>query len=60
MTKFTKEQQELLERIIVFEGDSDVFDVTGNVKGNVKGSVLGSVWGIEGNVWGSVLGDDLH
>lgn len=45
MTKFTKEQQELLERIIVFEGDSDVFDVKGSVKGSVKGNVLGNVEG---------------
>jgi hypothetical protein len=51
MTKFTKEQQELLERIIVFEGDSDVFDVKGNVEGSVKGHVGGSV---EGNVEGNV------
>ena len=43
MTKFTKEQQELLEQIIVFEGDSDVFDVKGNVKGNVLGDVEGDV-----------------
>ena len=59
MTKFTKEQQELLERIIVFEGDSDVFDVKGEVNGSVggdvEGDVLGSVWGsVKGNVLGSV------
>ncbi len=58
MTKFTKEQQELLERIIVFEGDSDVFDVKGNVKGNVWGSVKGNVLGsVKGNVLGDVEGD---
>ena len=35
MTKFTKEQQKLLEQIIVFHGDGF----------SVRGSVLGHVWG---------------
>ena len=55
MTKFTKEQQELLERLITFrEGSDDVFGIEGDVKGNVNGDVCGNV---EGDVCGNVKGD---
>ena len=59
MTKFTKEQQKLLEQIIVFHGDgfSVRGSVLGHVWGNVEGDVGGNVWG---NVWGDVGGHVLN
>ena len=69
MTKFTKEQQKLLEEIIDFREDGK-FDVGGINIGHVDGNVHGDVWGdvkgnvhgdvkrsVEGSVEGSVCGD---
>jgi len=58
MTKFTAEQQELLEELIEFTDRG--FNINGSVKGNVEGSVEGSVWGdIKGSV-GPVKEKPLH
>lgn len=54
MTKFTKEQQDILEAGILFREGSDVYDIKGSLKGSVLGDVEGSV---EGDVWGSVKGN---
>jgi outer membrane lipoprotein SlyB len=72
MTKFTKEQQEEIEKVISFgsSGKMHAIKITGNVwnsvLGNVGGSVWGDVWGnvcgsvkgsVEGDVWGNVGGN---
>ena len=73
MTKFTKEQQKVLEDVINFDGKKvDILNkftrnyclrsvwgsVWGSVEGNVYGSVKGDVRGdVWGSVWGSVKGD---
>jgi outer membrane lipoprotein SlyB len=64
MTKFTKEQQEEIEKVISFgsSGKMHAIKITGNVwnsvLGNVGGSVCGSVKGsVEGDVWGNVGGN---
>ena len=64
MTKFTKEQQQILEDVINFDGKRVTIlnRFTGgfllwSVYGDVTGSVYGSVWGdVYGNVMGGVLG----
>ena len=68
MTKFTKEQQQILEDVINFDGKRVnilnrftggflLWSVEGNVWGNVEGNVEGSVEGsVLGNVWGYVEG----
>jgi hypothetical protein len=60
MTKFTPEQQEVLEELIEFTDDGG-FNILGTVKGDVNGDVIGCVKGsvgsyIGGNVWGSISG----
>lgn len=68
MTKFTPEQQAILEEKIEFDVSTDPrgFSVLGTVEGNVLGDVKGHVWGdvkgnvegnVEGRVWGNVVGD---
>jgi hypothetical protein len=60
ISKFTKEQQDMLEELIEFTDDGG-FNILGDVSGDVNGSVLGCVKGsvgsyIGGNVWGSISG----
>jgi hypothetical protein len=52
MTKFTPEQQKVLEKKIRFM-DGDRFDIIGNLYGSVGGDVCGDVWG---SIWGGVDG----
>jgi hypothetical protein len=59
-SKFTPEQQEILEKLIEFTDDGG-FNILGDVKGDVNGDVLGCVKGsvgsyIGGNVWGNISG----
>jgi len=59
-SKFTPEQQAILEKLIEFT-DDDEFNILGDVKGDINGNVLGCVRGsiggyISGNVWGSISG----
>jgi len=60
ISKFTKEQQDVLEKLIEFTDDGE-FNILGDVKGDINGDVLGCVRGsvggyISGNVWGSISG----
>ena len=60
ISKFTKEQQDMLEELIEFTDDGG-FNILGDVNGDVNGSVIGCVKGsvgsyIGGNVWGSISG----
>ena len=62
MTKFTKEQQQVLESAITFcNKKTDILQVrcnVGSVKGDVWGDVLGDVVGdVGGNVRGDVGGN---
>jgi len=59
-SKFTPEQQAILEKLIEFTDDGG-FNILGDVKGDVNGDVLGCVEGsvgsyIGGNVWGNISG----
>jgi hypothetical protein len=59
-SKFTPEQQAILEELIEFTDDGE-FNILGDVKGDINGDVLGCVRGsiggyISGNVWGSISG----
>ena len=60
-SKFTPEQQAILEELIEFTDDNGGFNILGTVKGDVNGDVIGCVKGsvgsyIGGNVWGSISG----
>jgi hypothetical protein len=60
-SKFTPEQQAILEELIEFTDDNGGFNILGDVVGDVEGTIVGSIRGsvggyISGNVWGSISG----
>ena len=60
-SKFTPEQQAILEELIEFTDDAGGFNILGDVVGDVEGTIVGCVRGsvggyISGNVWGSISG----
>jgi hypothetical protein len=56
-SKFTPEQQEILEKLIEFTDDGG-FNILGDVKGDVNGDISGDIYGaVYGNVESDVKGD---
>ena len=56
-SKFTPEQQAILEKLIEFTDDGG-FNILGDVKGDVNGDISGDIYGtVYGNVEGDVKGD---